>query len=163
MTSVLMMMNFPNPSPESEYPDTLTVHNPSGFGLPLEKKYLKEVLKKIENSEKVSFRYVELVYVDEYKIIEINNTHLGRDYVTDIISFRYDDVDGGQNIEGTLYCCAPRIAEQSAEFMTSQKEEFSRVFIHGLLHLIGYDDQTEEDKLRMTRLEDQYLSDISEL
>lgn len=156
-------MNFPDPSPESKNPDTLTLHNPSGFGLPVEKKHLKKILKEIETSENISFRHVELVFVEEHEIVEINKTHLNRDYVTDIISFRYDDDEEDQNIEGTLYCCAPRIAEQSAEFMTSQREEFLRVFIHGLLHLVGYDDQTEEEKERMTRLEDHYLSEIPEL
>lgn len=163
MTSVLTMMNFPDPSPESENPDALTVHNPSGFALPLSRDILEKIQNKIEASEKVTFSQVELVFLEEHEIVEINKKHLNREYVTDIISFRYDDADGNQNIEGTLCCCAPRIAEQSAEFMTSQREEFSRVFIHGLLHLVGYDDQTKDDKERMTRLEDYYLSEIPEL
>lgn len=156
-------MNFPDPSPETGNSSSLSVHNPSGFGLPLDKNQLKRILNEIEDSENISFRHVELVFVDEHEIVELNRAHLGRDYVTDIISFRYDDENKDQNIEGTLYCCAPRIAEQSAEFQTTQIEEFFRVFIHGLLHLAGYDDQTQEDKLKMTSLEDRYLSEISGL
>ena len=163
MISVLMMMNFPDPSPETENASSLSVHNPSGFGLPLDNNQLKRIFNEIEDSENISFQHVELVFVDEHEIVELNRKHLGRDYVTDIISFRYDDENKNQNLEGTLYCCAPRIAEQSAEFKTNQKEEFSRIFIHGLLHLIGYNDQTKEEQKKMTSLEDRYLSEISGL
>jgi ssRNA-specific RNase YbeY (16S rRNA maturation enzyme) len=109
------MMNFPEPlsSPESENPDALTFHNPSGFALPLSRDIFEKILNKIEASEKVTFSQVELVFLEEHEIVDINKKHLNRDYVTDIISFRYDDADGNQNIEGTLCCCAPRIAEQS--------------------------------------------------
>jgi len=84
--------------------------------------------------------------------------------VTDIISFRLDDENddnnSDQSIEGTLYCCAPRIAEQSAEFDADTKTEFLRVIVHGLLHLTGYDDQTESDKEKMTSLENHYLQSL---
>ncbi len=63
-------------------------------------------------------------------------------------------------IEGTLYECAPRIMSQSKEFKTDNTTEFYRIFIHGLLHLAGYDDQTLEQKETMNQLEDQYLQTI---
>lgn len=153
------MMKFPDPASESEDTESLSIHNPCGFGLPLKRKTFEKILIEIEAFEDVSFRKIELVYVEEYEIVEINQTYLNQGYVTDIISFRYDESDN-QAIEGTLYCCAPRIAEQSAEYSTSLKDEFSRIFIHGLLHLIGYDHQTNDEKRNMRNLEDQYLSRI---
>ncbi|MEX0770410.1 MAG: rRNA maturation RNase YbeY [Balneolaceae bacterium] len=143
----------------SEYGNrsVLQVFNPSYFDLPIDESTLLNILAQIEQGEKAAFSLLEVVYVDEDEIIRINQKYLDRDFITDIISFRYDEGEANQSIEGTLYCCAPRIAEQASEFGASRAEEFYRVFIHGLLHLIGYDDQSNVEKEQMTLLEDQYL------
>lgn len=154
------MKTFPDFPEAFDDHEPLTVH----YGekpVPVEYRILKKLLHKIEKEQAATFTAVELVYVDESKIIEINKEHLNREYITDIISFRYDERTDLNAIEGTLYCCAPRISEQSHEFGTSESQEFFRIFIHGLLHLIGYDDQTEQEKMKMTRLEDHYLELIN--
>lgn len=153
--------DFPAESNES----VLSVHNPSQFDLPVETSVLKRVLKRVESREEVTFSLVELVYVDEESIVEINQKYLQRDYVTDIISFNYNDKDETagstkKSIDGTLYCCAPRIAEQSTELESDPEQEFYRIFIHGLLHLAGYDDSSPEEKETMTRLENYYLEQL---
>lgn len=137
---------------------TLQIFNESLVKIPLDQSSAQSLLSLIEEHEQVSFRFVELVYVDEDEIVRINKDHLDRDYVTDIISFRYDeDPESENDIEGTLYCCAPRILEQAEEFEEPADKEFKRILIHGLLHLIGYDDQTNGEKNTMTALEDKYL------
>ena len=147
--------DFPDESNES----VLSVHNPSQFYLPVENTVLENLLQIIEKEEDVIFSHVELVYVDEEGIVEINKEYLDRDYVTDIISFNYED-DPEKGIEGTLYCCAPRIAEQSGEVESDTEQEFYRIFIHGLLHLAGYDDSSPKEKNTMTRLENHYLEQL---
>lgn len=142
----------------------LSVHQPSKFDIPVKKSVLERLLHHIENEEEITFRFVELVYVDEKDIIQLNREYLDRDYITDIISFRYDEDSedqSGKAIEGTLYCCAPRIAEQSRELNAGSEEEFYRIFIHGLLHLAGYNDATSEEKRIMTQLENHYLEYLS--
>lgn len=148
--------DFPDKSNES----VLSVHNPSQFNLPVNAPALERLLQIIEKEENSSFSLVEVVYVDEEGIIEINKEYLDRDYVTDIISFNYED-DPEEGIEGTLYCCAPRIAEQSRELESDPEQEFYRIFIHGLLHLVGYEDSTTEEKEAMTKLENHYLEYLS--
>ncbi|MEX0662546.1 MAG: rRNA maturation RNase YbeY [Balneolaceae bacterium] len=161
MTLRLMKMNFPDPSDFSGNPK-LEIFNPSEFPLPFDENDIHSALNEIENNEKVMYQHVEIVFVDEPGIVDINKEHLKRDYITDIISFRYDEDTSNKRIEGTLYCCAPRISEQSKEFETPESTEFLRVMIHGLIHLIGYNDQTEDDKKRMTELENLYLDKISQ-
>jgi rRNA maturation RNase YbeY len=95
--------------------------------------------------------------VDEDEIVRINKDHLDRDYVTDIITFRYDEPEDKEQIEGTMFCCAPRITEQAKEFNESPKREFLRIYIHGLLHLIGYEDKSDEQKKLMTGKENTYM------
>jgi rRNA maturation RNase YbeY len=141
-------------------PSILQTFNESDENVPLQQSEASSILNLISKHEEASFELVELVYVDEQEIIRINKEHLDRDYVTDIISFRYDD--GHENndnsaIEGTLFCCALRIIEQATEFDQTKEQEFRRIFIHGLLHLIGYEDDNEAMKKEMTILENKYL------
>ncbi|MCC5925266.1 MAG: rRNA maturation RNase YbeY [Bacteroidetes bacterium] len=119
----------------------------------------------IQDGENVTFGFIEIVYVNEDEIVKVNQDHLGRDYITDIITFTYSSEDDefnaldGTDIDGTIYMCAPRIIEQSKELNVSVKQEFKRIFIHGLLHLCGYDDNTYELKKVMTSKENAYLSE----
>ena len=139
----------------------LQLFNESDEKIPLSQSKAESILKIISKHEGADFALVELVYVDEQEIVRINKEHLNRYYVTDIISFRYDDDAEEENnkaIEGTLFCCAPRIIEQSAEFKEPVEREFQRIFIHGLLHLIGYEDSSEKEKSAMTELENKYLA-----
>lgn len=174
-------------APEPDF----SIHNPSGLPVPVKESVLLRILEEISRHEKVTFSMIEVIYVDEEEILRVNREFLGKEYVTDIITFRYDidadddaddDPDGfpldpadfaeagpddgpdeiEQKIEGSLYCCAPRIVEQAEEFGTPPAEEFRRIFIHGLLHLAGYEDGTPEEKETMTRRENFYLSLFSD-
>ncbi len=136
----------------------LEIFNTSGFELPFQNSEAAFLLDQISEQHDVAFSFVEVVFVDEPGIVQINREYLKREYVTDIISFRYDENATNLEIEGTLYCCAPRISEQATEFNQPLKVEFLRIIIHGLLHISGYEDSTIEEKKEMTRLEDHFLS-----
>jgi|TARA_R100000005_G_C4990487_1_gene197928 rRNA maturation RNase YbeY len=145
----------------NETPSPLQIFNESEVKVPLRQKKAESILNMISDQESISFTLVEIVFVSEEEIVRINKEHLDRYYVTDIISFRYDDgqeSDDQSAIEGTLYCCAPRIIEQSAEFKEPVEREFQRIFIHGLLHLAGYEDTSDKEKAAMTKLENKYLA-----
>lgn len=141
----------------------IQVFNQTELSVPLQNTVYQDVVQSIAKNEGCSFNFVEVVYVDEDEIVRINKEHLDRDYVTDIITFQYDDEADHNDIEGTLFCCASRIIEQATEFNESQEREFLRIFIHGLLHLVGYDDQSEKEKKQMSTKEDTYLSQAEKL
>lgn len=141
----------------------IQVFNQTELSVPLQNTVYQDVAQSIAKNEGCSFNFVEVVYVDEDEIVRINKEHLDRDYVTDIITFQYDDEADHNDIEGTLFCCASRIIEQATEFNESQEREFLRIFIHGLLHLVGYDDQSEKEKKQMSTKEDTYLSQAEKL
>lgn len=141
---------------ESSYPLLVELYNTGDFDLPISENDLNKIASLFSENENTNIELIEVVYVDEEKIVEINQEYLDRNYVTDIISFSYHGEN--ESLEGTLYCCAPRIQEQAVELAEESKNEFARIFIHGLLHLAGYDDQSELEKLEMTDLENKYLS-----
>lgn len=141
----------------------IQVFNQSVCTIPIEDSIYPKIAATIADEEQSSINFVEVVYVDEDEIVRVNNEHLDRDYVTDIITFRYDDASTKKDIEGTMFCCAPRIIEQAEEFNESIEQEFLRIYIHGLLHLIGYKDKSEKQKQQMTAKEDTYLNLASTL
>lgn len=141
----------------SDVEPDIQMYNETSHNLPLEHSQLNDTATSISRREHCSFSFIELVYVDENEIVRLNREHLGRDYITDIITFRYDDSEDNNAIEGTLYCCAPRIFEQARQFDEPPEKEFLRIFIHGLLHLSGYEDQTDAQKQQMTKKEDIFL------
>lgn len=134
------------------------VFNESGREVPVDERIARKCISEVARQEGCHFNFIELVYVDREKIKDVNIQHLDHHYVTDIITFRYDDDPANNEIEGTLFCCAQRISEQAQEYEQPEETEFKRVLIHGLLHLAGYDDQTEEEKRTMRKREDFYLS-----
>ncbi len=133
------------------------IFNISGISIPIKESDAIFISKLVQAHQKCEFELIELVFVDEQEITRINNTYLNHNYVTDIITFRLDDGMDNSAIEGTIYCCAQRISEQASEFNQTKKDEFLRVMIHGFIHLIGYSDQTLEEKKTMTTLEDYFL------
>lgn len=154
------MTTFPD-LPDGTGSLKVEIFNPSDHQLPFRESDASSLVEQIETGESVQFVSVEIVFTDEDGIVNINSEYLDRDYITDIISFRLDDNESNQAIEGVLYCCAPRIAEQSADFDSDPETEFLRIIVHGLLHLTGYDDQTDSDKAAMTALENRYLQSLS--
>lgn len=99
----------------------------------------------------------ELSYIfcsDEY-ILNINKEHLNHDYYTDIITFNYNENDV---LGGDVFISVDTVASNAAEYGNGVfKDELERVIIHGLLHLIGYNDKTEKEQDEMTIKEDEAL------
>ena len=100
----------------------------------------------------------------EINIIISNDEHLRRlkkdffdvDVYTDVISFNLED--DGEPIDGEVYISWDRINENAIELGQSSDSELKRIIIHGTLHLIGYEDQTNYQKENMTKLENKYLA-----
>jgi len=100
----------------------------------------------------------ELSYIfcsDEY-ILDVNKEHLNHDYYTDIITFNYN-IDS--SISGDIFISYDTVKSNAIEFSNGFiKDELERVIIHGVLHLIGFNDKTDSDQIEMTKQEDLALS-----
>lgn len=90
---------------------------------------------------------------DEY-LLNMNKQFLNHDYYTDIITFDYvkDNIASGD-----LFISYDRIKDNARSFDVSCETELLRVMIHGVLHLIGYDDLTDEDEAEIHKMEDFYI------
>lgn len=96
---------------------------------------------------------------DEY-ILKVNREYLKHDYYTDIITFDYceDDI-----ISGDLFISVDTVADNAKRFDTTYNNELMRVIIHGVLHLIGFNDKTDSEQEEMTKQENISLSLLNEL
>ena len=87
-------------------------------------------------------------------IHRINREFLGHDYPTDTITFRYNK---GSEIDGEFYVSLDAVKDNAAKFSVDFQEELLRVTFHSALHLIGYDDQSVEDRALMQEKENFFL------
>lgn len=87
---------------------------------------------------------------DEY-LIKINQEYLNHDDYTDIITFPYKE---GRIIESDIFVSLDRVKENAEALSIEFETELLRVFAHGLLHLIGFKDKTQEDVVKMRKAED---------
>ena len=91
--------------------------------------------------------------------MEINRKFLNRNTLTDVITFDYSEQE--KVVSGEIYMSYQRIVDNATKYNQSVDNEINRVMIHGVLHLVGYDDNTENQKEIMTQKEDYYLSLLS--
>lgn len=111
-------------------------------------------LKFVAGSEIKTLGDISIIFCSDNYILDINIRYLNHDYFTDIITFDYCD---GNRLSGDLFISVDSVKENSVEFGTDFDEELHRVIVHGLLHLIGYDDHTPEEQKIMRAKEDYYL------
>ncbi|MCX2740569.1 rRNA maturation RNase YbeY [Pontibacter anaerobius] len=92
---------------------------------------------------------------DDY-LHEINVEYLDHDTLTDIITFNNADTEG--TIEGDIFISVDRVRDNAQELNNPFEDELHRVIIHGVLHLLGFKDKTEEQETLMRKEEDSSLS-----
>lgn len=114
--------------------------------------WIKSTIKK-EKTTLISLNYI--FCTDEY-LHDMNVEFLKHDTFTDIITFNYNP--SKTEIEGEIYISIDRVRENAKSFETDFQTELNRVIIHGVLHLIGYNDKTKAQKATMREKEDTYLS-----
>lgn len=99
---------------------------------------------------------VSVVFVNSRRMIRMNSMFLNHRYDTDVISFPLSD-PGDAAMEGEVYVNLDRARAQAGEFGETPGRETARLVIHGVLHLLGYDDATPRQRKAMTAREDRYL------
>ena len=99
--------------------------------------------------------YVDYIFCDDNYLGKINYKYLKHKTLTDIITFNYND---GNLISGDIFISIERVRENANAYSDSFRNELHRVMIHGVLHLCGYNDKTNDEKAIMRQKEDYYLS-----
>jgi probable rRNA maturation factor len=98
---------------------------------------------------------VNVVIVDDAEIRRLNRTFRGKDKATDVLSFSYiEDGDTGEDgVAGDVYVSHQTLARDARRLGVAAGDLSTRIVVHGLLHIIGYDHETDADAARMERRE----------
>jgi len=126
----------------------------TSFRLVREKEY-NQLIGNIIRREGYKAGEINIIFISDKTILNLNKKFLGRNYPTDILVFS----DSVRNlVTGEVYISIERVKENSTIYSEGNFEhELRRIIIHGILHLIGYDDRTKKDKDIMTEKEELYL------
>ena len=112
-------------------------------------------LSAIANSEGYKIKKIFYNYISESKIKDLNKRHLSHNYSTDILTFDYSQ---GEGIVSEIYIAPKKVEKNAKKYSQSIENEALRVISHGLLHLCGYNDTTNDEAQEMRLKEEHYLN-----
>ena len=119
-----------------------------------EKRITSRWLKAVAESEGKKLGDISVIFCSDNYLLEVNNKYLKHDYYTDIITFDYCE---GSKLSGDLFISVDSVRANAAFYETEFHVELRRVIVHGLLHLMGYDDHSDEDITQMRAKENACL------
>ena len=114
----------------------------------------KQWIKQWIDSKNAVCHKLSIIFTSNKQIRLINNKYLNHDYDTDVISFDYTD---GDLISGDIFISVEQVRVNAKSYNTEEEEELRRVMIHGVNHLLGYNDSSDEERKIMRQLENEAL------
>lgn len=121
----------------------------------LKKNKIHDLVKSLSSMLDFYLSCLEINFVSGKNIYDLNKTYLQHNYSTDIITFNYSELV--KQIDGEIFISIDDALDNAKKFKVSISDELVRLVIHGILHLLGYDDQTTSDKKIMKRVENKLL------
>ncbi|MCS6999713.1 MAG: rRNA maturation RNase YbeY [Bacteroidota bacterium] len=123
----------------------------------LPRRFLQRAITAVLEGESVPTAEISVVLCDDAFIRHINAEYLQHDWATDVISFPLSHAP----LMGELYISVDTARRQAAEYGVSLQNELVRLAVHGVLHLVGYDDQTDAEQALMHSLQESYVARLT--
>jgi len=122
----------------------------------LDPEFLRLWIKAVVESQQKQIGEITYIFCSDDFLLDINMKYLNHNYYTDIITFNYN-ID--KVLNGDVYISYDTVISNAEEFSQGNvKDELERVIIHGVLHLAGFNDKTEDEQVKMTKMEDWALA-----
>ena len=123
---------------------------------PVDNKVISDTVFHLFNSKDIDGADISFIFGDDDLLNKLKKEFFNLDHLTDVIAFRLND-DEEKNIEGEIYISIPRAKENAIKFKEPLNRELGRLIIHGCLHLLGFTDESNNEKIEMRDQEDHYL------
>ena len=118
-------------------------------------------IKKLKSSIDVQKGGLNVVFVNDLYIRALNKSYRGKDAPTDVLSFNYDYDTGEGGLIGEIYISVETAVRQAKEHKQNLDDELSKLLVHGILHIHGYDHEENEDYRKMYDVEKKVLGKIA--
>ena len=135
--------------------NSISFHNEGVNTKTPSKRLLKAWIKEFVSNHGKKVGELAFVFCSDEKILEVNQNFLQHDYYTDIITCDYCE---GEMVSGDIFISVEQVQENAVSHRVDYNTELLRVLAHGVLHLIGFQDKKEKNKIEMTRNEDLCVS-----
>ena len=123
---------------------------------PVNNKVISDAVLDLFNSKDIAEADISFIFGDDDLLNKLKKEFFNLDHLTDVIAFRLND-DEEKIIEGEIYISIPRAKENAIKFKEPLNRELGRLIIHGCLHLLGFKDESNNEKIEMRDQEDHYL------
>lgn len=133
----------------------MITYNVDGVKMPKIKRDTSAWIRKVAATHGRKVGEIGYMFVDDEKILEVNNEYLGHDYYTDVITFDYDEDDV---INGDIVISLDTVRTNAEQFGKTYDDELHRVIIHGILHLCGINDKGPGEREIMEENENKALA-----
>ncbi len=133
----------------------ISLHFPASTG-PIGATFFRGLAHLVLSGEGIHAASVTGIFVDDGEIARLNETWVGHEGPTDVITFPLGE---GEDFEGEVYISVDTARRQAAEYGVPLRLELARLWVHGILHLCGHEDGRPEQRQAMSRLEDRYLTE----
>lgn len=127
----------------------IQIHQPDQ-SIQINERQYKDLCRRVASEIKLDAANCALIFVDDQTLKQMHAQYLDDPVETDVITFNL----GEDSIEGEIYISTARARAQAKIYSVTPEEETVRLVIHGLLHLKGYDDREEKDRIIMKKQED---------
>jgi len=116
-----------------------------------------ELISRVISTEGVEAAEILVILTTDKILINLKKKFFNKEHLTDVIAFRMNEYEE-EKVEGEIYISIPQVEKNAKEFDQSYPKELARIIIHGSLHLLNYDDDTPDSKIKMTEKENFYLN-----
>jgi rRNA maturation RNase YbeY len=130
-------------------------------GIRINKALIHSAIKSLKSELEITISSLSIVFLNSEGIKEINKQYLNHDFSTDIITFNYSG--DNKDLDGEIFISIEDALENSKRFGCTVDNELFRLIIHGLLHMVGFDDHTIPERNVMTKNENKYLTVLENL
>ncbi len=118
----------------------------------LDKKRVHKIISELKKELKFKIDSLEINFLSSDEVLDLNKKYLNHHYNTDIITFNY--TGNNENLNGEILISIEDAMNNARKYSIKINEEFLRLIVHGILHLLGYDDIKRSEKIKMKKLED---------
>ena len=123
---------------------------------------VKEIAELILKDKYVNNAHLSFIFCSDDLLSKLKKEYFGVDQLTDVITFDLSE-DAEKFLEAEIYINLKRAKINAKKYDQTFNDEVTRLIIHGLLHLLGFNDKTFDEKLEMEKLENQYLKTFDSL